>query len=362
MISFVNFQKEYEEIKEEIQKAINEVLERQWFILGEELKNFEKEFSDYLGVKHGLGVNSGSDALYLAISACDIGLGDEIITVSHTFISTVDAIIRNGAKPVFTDIDIGTFNIDTSKIEKNITKKTKAIIPVHLYGNPVEMDVIMEVAEKHNLMVIEDACQAHGAEYNGIKVGNLGDIACFSFYPSKNLGAYGDGGMIVTNNEEIYEILKKWRNYGQQKKYYHDFIGINSRLDEIQAAILKVKLKYLDQWNESRRKSAKIYNSLITNPNIITPVPTKNSKHVYHLYVIRTKKRDELKTYLDNNNVESLIHYPIPVHLQKSYAFLKSNLNLQTTEQISNELLSLPMHPWLKKDEISKISSLINDF
>jgi dTDP-4-amino-4,6-dideoxygalactose transaminase len=362
MISFVNLQKEFEEIKDELQKAINEVLERQWFILDEELKNFEKEFSDYLGIKHGIGVNSGSDALYLAILACDIGEGDEIITVSHTFISTVDAIVRNGAKPIFIDIDLGTFNIDTSKIEKNITKKTKAIIPVHLYGNPVEIDVIMEIADKYNLMVIEDACQAHGAEYKGKKVGNHGDIGCFSFYPVKNLGAYGDAGMVVINNYEIAEKLKLARNYGSKKKYYHKFIGVNSRLDEIQAAVLRIKLKYLDKWNEKRRKIAKLYLETLENSGVITPLEKEYAKHVYHLFVIRSKYRDSLRAYLEKNSISTLIHYPIPVHLQEPYLIYKENYKLPVTEKICNEVLSLPIHPWLTGEELTKISDVIKEF
>jgi len=362
MISFVNFKKAYKEIKDEIQEAINNVLERQWFVLGEELENFEKEFSRYIGTRFGIGVNSGSDALYLAIKANDLGKGDEIITVSHTMTSTVDAIVRCGAKPVFVDIDLETYNIDPLEIEKKITNKTKAIMLVHLYGNPADMDPILELSEKYNLLVIEDACQAHGAEYKGKKVGCLGDIGCFSFYPSKNLGAYGDAGMIVTNNNELALKLKLSRNYGQRKRYYHEFIGINSRLDEVQAAILRVKLKYLDDWNEKRIKNAILYKELLETTNVILPIERKNMKHVYHLYVIRSNKRNELKNYLEKNKIQTYIHYPIPVHQSEAYLAYKKKYKLPITEKICNEILSLPMHSWLNYEELKKITDVIKDF
>jgi len=356
MIPFVDLKKEYASIKNEIKISIERVFEKQCFLLGEELKEFENDFTKYIGIKFGVGVNSGSDALYLALKCLNIGKGNEVITISHTFISTVDAIVRNGAKPVFIDIESDTFNMDVSKIEKNITEKTKAIIPVHLYGNPVDLDPIMELAEKYNLNVIEDACQAHGAEYKGKKVGGIGDIGCFSFYPAKNLGAYGDGGMIVTNDEELSTNLKMYRNYGQKKKYYHDFIAVNSRLDELQAAVLRVKLKHLNEWNDRRRKNAKLYNELLQDSDIITPIEKECAKHVYHLYVIKNKNRDKLKKYLEKNNIQTLIHYPIPVHLQKAYSQYRNVSSLPATEKICNEILSLPMHPWLTEEEIYSIS------
>ncbi len=362
MILFINFKKAYAEIKEEIQKAIERVFERQWFILGEELEKFEKEFSDYNGLKYGIGVNSGSDALYLAVLASGISKGDEIITISHTMTSTVDAIVRSGAKPVFVDIDPMTYTMDPLKIEEKITMRTKAIMLVHLYGNPTDMDPILELSVKYNLLIIEDACQAHGAEYKGKKVGSIGDIGCFSFYPTKNLGAYGDAGMIVTNNEELALKFKLYRNYGQRKRYYHNFIGINSRLDEIQAAILRVKLKYLDNWNNKRRKNANLYDELLEESNVITPIEKEYAKHIYHLYVIRSKNRDKLKDYLDKHEIQTYIHYPIPVHQSKAYLEYKKIYKLPVTERICNEILSLPMHPWLTKEEIESISELIQQF
>ncbi len=361
-IQFVDLRLEYQEIKEEINQAIHRVLESGWFVLGEELKKFEKEFASYLRVKHVIGVNSGSDALYLAVKALGIGKGDEVITVSHTFISTVDAITRNGAKPVFVDIDPETYTIDVNQIENVITKRTKAIIPVHIYGHPADMDLIMEIAEKHGLYVIEDACQAHGAEYKGRKVGSIGDIGCFSFYPTKNLGAYGDAGAIVTNDDELAEKLKILRNYGSSKKYYHDFIGVNSRLDEIQAAVLRIKLRHLDEWNEKRRKIAKMYNKFLEDSGVITPIEKKWAKHVYHLYVIRHKDRDKLQKYLAKNRVISQIHYPVPVHKQRAYLDLGITRHLPITEKISKEIISLPMHPWLKKEEVEHISEFIRNF
>ncbi|AIJ04928.1 DegT/DnrJ/EryC1/StrS aminotransferase [Methanocaldococcus bathoardescens] len=358
MIPFIDLKREYSEIKDEINSAIQKVLERGWFILGKELEKLEHEFSKYVGTKFGIGVNSGSDALYLAVKALGIGRGDEVITVSHTFISTADAIVRNGAKPVFVDIDPETYTIDTTLIEKKITERTKAIIPVHLYGHPADMDPIMEIAEKYGLFVIEDASQAHGAKYKGKKVGSIGHIACFSFYPTKNLGAYGDAGMIVTDDEDIANKLKMLRNYGSYKKYHHDVIGINSRLDEIQASILRVKLKYLDKWNERRRKIAKLYNELLEGSEIIIPIEKEWAKHVYHLYVIRCKERDKLQQYLFKNGIQTQIHYPIPIHKQGTYLNIV-NEYLPATEKICNEILSLPIHPWLNEDEIEKICSLI---
>ncbi len=355
MIPFIDLKREYAEISEEINQAIQGVLENGWFILGEEVKRFEQEFSRYIGTKYAIGVNSGSDALFLGLKALGIGKGDEVITVSHTFISTVDAIVRNGAKPVFVDIDAYTYCIDITKIEERITKRTRVLLPVHLYGHPADMQPLMEIAKKHRLFVIEDACQAHGAEYKGKKLGSLGDIGCFSFYPVKNLGAYGDGGMVVTRNQGVATRLRMLRNCGQSQKYYHDFVGVNSRLDEIQAAILRVKLKHLDEWNERRRKAAKIYDRLLRDAGVIIPVEKKYAKHVYHLYVIRDKKRDRLQQRLLANGIQTQIHYPIPVHKQKAYAELGHAAKLPVTERICNEILSLPMHPFFREDEIQAI-------
>jgi len=362
MISFINFKRGYLEIKEQIQDVINRVLDRQWFIFGEELEKFEVEFSKYIGAEYGIGCASGTDALYLAVMANNIGKNDEVITISHTMTSTVDAIVRSGATPVFVDIDPETYNIDPYKIEEQITNKTKAIMLVHLYGNPADMDPILDIAESYNLLIIEDACQAHGTEYKGRKAGCIGHIGCFSFYPSKNLGAYGDAGMIITNNSDLAMKLKLYRNYGQRERYHHEFVGINSRMDEIQAAILQVKLKYLDNWNKRRRKNAKLYNELLSEVDVITPIEKDYAKHIYHLYVIRSKNRDKLKIHLDKNNVQTYIHYPIPVHMQVAYSDYRNLYKLPSTEKICNEILSLPMHPWLREEEIRSVSAFIKKF
>lgn len=362
MISFVDLRREHAEADQEISLAIDRVLKSGWFILGKEVEQFEAEFSKYIGTKYAIGVNSGSDALYLALWALGIGKGDEVLTVSHTFISTADAIVRNGAKPVFVDVDADTYCIDAAKIEERITKKTKAIVPVHLYGHPADMQPIREIARRYKLNVVEDACQAHGAEYKGKKAGSLGDIACFSFYPVKNLGAYGDGGMAVTDDEELATRLKMLRNYGQSRKYYHDFVGVNSRLDEIQAAILRVKLKHLDEWNEKRRKAARLYDRLLKGIDIVLPVEKKYAKHVYHLYVIRCKERDKLQQRLLANGIQTQIHYPIPVHKQKAYLELGHTAKLPITERICNEILSLPMHPSLSQREVRYVAEAVLDF
>lgn len=357
MIPFMKL-KEPIELDEEIIRAIKKIIEKKWFILGEELIKFEEEFSNYIGTKYGIGVNSGSDALYIALESLGINKNDEIITVSHSFISTVDAITRNYAKPVFVDIEPGTFCINSNLIEDKITNKTKAIMPVHLYGHPADMNPIMDIAEDNDLFVIEDACQAHGAEYKNKKVGSIGDIGCFSFYPTKNLGAYGDGGIVLSNDEELTEKIRMLRNYGQCEKYYHDFVGINSRLDEIEASILHEKLKYLDKWNKRREEIAKLYNKLLKDCNINTPIKNKNVKHVNHLYVIKSNNRDFLQNYLYKNGIQTQIHYPIPVHQQKAYSQFNS-LKLPVTEKICKEILSLPIYPSIKKEDIVKISETI---
>ena len=330
-----------------------------WYILGKETATFESDFSKYIGSKYAIGVNSGSDALYLAVKALGISRGDEVITVSHTMISSVDATTRNDAKPVFVDIDPETYTLDASEIEAKISKKTRAILPVHLYGQTADMGSIIEIAQKNNLYVIEDACQAHGAEYRHSKAGSIGQIGCFSFYPTKNLGAYGDAGMITTNDEKLAALLQKMRNYGQSKKYYHDFVGVNSRLDELQASVLDLKLRYLDGWNERRRKLAELYNSLLKNTPVITPVEREYSKHVYHLYVIRHKERDRLQQFLFKRGIQTLIHYPIPVHMQEAYHI---KAKLPVTEKITGEILSLPLHPWLKEGEVNLISEEISKY
>lgn len=358
MVLFADLKKEYLSISEELNFNIQRVIKSGFYVLGEEVKKFEEDFSKYTGNNYAVGVNSGSDALFLALKSIGIGKGDEVITVSHTFISTVDAIIRNGAKPVFVDINPDTYCMDVSKIEEKITEKTKAILPVHLYGHPADMDPICKLKKNYGLYVIEDACQAHGAEYNGKKAGSICDMGCFSFYPTKNLGAYGDGGAVVTNNEELKEKMVQMRNYGQSEKYHHDFVGINSRLDELQAVILQTKLKHLDGWIESRRKNAEIYTEFLQDSDIITPVEKRFAKHAYHLYVIRSKNRDHLKKKLLKNDIHPQIHYPVPVHKQKAYSKW-NGLNLEATDQVCSEILSLPLHPWMDYEEILKVTNCL---
>ena len=294
------------------------MLNSSWFILGKNVAAFEKEFAAYLGAKYAIGVSSGTEAIHLTLRACGIQSGDEVITVANTAVPTVCGITSAGVKPVFVDIDPETYNMDPGQIENIISPRTKAILPVHLYGQSADMDPILQIAKKHNLKVIEDACQAHGAEYKGKKAGTLGDAGCFSFYPSKNLGAYGDGGMVVTNNKDIADKLYLLRNYGQKDRYHHYLKGFNSRLDEIQAAVLRVKLKYLDGWNDKRRKLTRLYNSLLRDI-VDTPIEKDFAKHIYHLYVIRTKNRDPLQKYLKEKEIGTNIHYPIPIHEQEAY-------------------------------------------
>ena len=366
MIPFVDLKAQYDLIKDEIDEAIQNVLNNTSFIMGEELKKFEVEFARFCDVKYAIGVANGSDALILALRACGIGEGDEVIAVPHTFISTAEAISNVGGKIVFVDIDLKTYTIDVSKIEEKINKKTKAIIPVHLYGQPVDMDPIMELAKKYSLKVIEDAAQAHGAEYKGKKVGSIGDVGCFSFYPGKNLGAYGDAGMVVTNSEEIAEKIKLLRNHGRiTKKYEHEIEGYSSRLDNLQAAILRVKLKYLNKWNDMRRSNAKKYSELLSNiDSIITPYEADYAKHVYHLYVIRTeKRRDKLREELKSKGIATGIHYPIPLHLQPAYRYLGfKEGDFPVTEKASQEILSLPMFAELSDKQIDEIVEFIKYF
>jgi dTDP-4-amino-4,6-dideoxygalactose transaminase len=362
-VPLVDLKIQYQKINAEINDAISGVFEKSNFILGENIKKFENEFCQYLQGGNAVAVHSGTDALYLSLLACEISSGDEVITVANTFIATYLAIVQTGATPVFVDIDPATFTINPEKIEEKITKKTKAILPVHLYGHPAEMDQILELAVKYNLFVIEDACQAHGAEIKSRKTGLLGDFGCFSFYPTKNLGAYGDGGLVVTKNDKFFDKLLALRNYGQKKKYYHDKFGINSRLDEIQAAILRVKLKYLDQWNNSRRKIAKRYRDKIKSPYVSCPIEMDGYYHVYHLFVIKASSRDRLQEWLEKRNIQTQIHYPVPIHMQKCFlSEFGSNLNIPQTERICNEILSLPMYPEMGDDQIEHTIDAINAF
>jgi len=354
-VDVFSLKKQYEDIKDEIKGPVEKVVTSGGFILGEDVKLFEQEFPDYCGVKHGVGVNSGTDALFLACLACGIGKGDEVIVMPYTYIATALGISMAGARPVFVDIEEKTYNIDVSKIEKAITKKTKAILPVHLYGHPVDMDPLMEIAKKHNLKVIEDCAQAHGALYKDKKVGSFGDAACFSFYPTKNLGAFGDGGMVISNSEDIKERLLLLRDYGRKGRYEHILKGYNSRLDTLQAAILRVKLKHLDEWNEKRRKSAHLYTKLFKENNIDLVLPNESdyAKHVYHLYPVRVKDRKSVMEKLAEKGIRTLMHYPIPIHLQDAYKDLGHKKgDFLISEKCCEEILSLPMYPELPEEEI----------
>lgn len=352
---------QYQSHKTEIDKAISKVLDKGWYILGEEVTSFEKEFAEYIGVKHSIGVGSGTEALHIALKACNIGDGDEVITVSHTAVATVSAIGLAGAKPIFVDIESEYYTMDTSKIEKAITKRTKAIMPVHIYGQPVDMDSLVKIAKKHNLLVIEDCAQAHGAEYKENKIGSIGDIACFSFYPTKNLGAIGDGGMVVTNNSELAEKAKLLREYGWAERYVSHISGWNTRLDEIQAAILRVKLKYLDEDNTKRRNLAGLYKKELSKTDLILPQTRESCNHVYHLYVIRSKQRDNLQRFLKDKGVGALIHYPMPVHLQPAYKNL-SGKDLNETELAAKQVLSLPMYSELTEMDLKTACNAIKEF
>jgi len=367
-MQFLDLKAQYKSIEKEINEAIKSVLESSVYIGGKEVESFEKEIADFCDVKFAMGLNSGTDALYLALKALDLKEGDEVITPPFTFIATAEVISSCGAKPVFVDIDPKTFNIDIAKIEKKITKKTKAIIPVHIFGQMTDMDEIMKVAKKHRLYVIEDAAQAIGAEYKEKKAGSIGDFGCFSFFPSKNLGAYGDGGMIISNSEELANKIKLLRNHGSSpnEKYLNLVLGTNSRLDAIQAAILRVKLKYLCEWSKKRGEKADYYTSQFSKLyEIVTPVISSGHTHIFHQYTIRVKngKRDELRKYLVENNIPVMVYYPISLHLQPVMKYLGyKEGDLSEAEKASKEVMSLPIYPELKKEEQDIIIGKINEF
>ena len=362
-IPFGNLQRQYQKYRPEIDKAIQCVLNSGYFILGENVEKFECEFSNYCGLKYGVGVGSGTEALHLALLACDVGCGDEVLTVANTAMPTVSAISFAGAKPVFVDIDENSFNINTALIEEKISEKTKVILPVHLYGNPCRMDDILRIAKKYNVRVIEDCAQAHGTAYKGKKVGSFGDAGCFSFYPSKNLGAFGDGGIIVTDSKELEHKLRLLRNYGQESRYFNIIKGFNSRLDEIQASILRFKLKELDNWNKIRINIAKKYTESFKSLPIIYPQVVSDSMHVFHLYVIRVRNREKFMDYLSRNGVNVLIHYPVPIHLQPAYKDLEiEEGSLPVTEMVSKEIVSIPIYPELEEREVDYIIGKIKNY
>lgn len=362
-VPFVDLKAQYATIEAEVNHAIAGVLARTDFILGEEVATFESEFATYCETDYAIGVDSGLAALELLLRAYGIGPGDEVITAANTFIATALAISSIGATPVLVDIDPETTMLDVALIEPAITARTKAIMPVHLYGHVADMDPIMEIADQHNLIVIEDASQAHGARYKGRRVGSLGDAAAFSLYPAKNLGAYGDAGVIVTNDRYIAERVQLLRNYGASKKYHHVIEGHNHRLDTLHAAVLRVKLRHLDQWNAARRRHAARYNALLANSTIALPIEADYEEPVYHLYVLRTEQRDALQNYLQARGISTVIHYPVPIHLQPAYQHLGyAKGDFPVTEAYSEEILSLPMYPELQRDLISHVASAVASF
>lgn len=363
MIPLVDLTKQYGLLRPKIDQALKRVMSQGDFVLGKEVELFEKEFATFCTTRYSVGVASGTDAILLALRALNIKKGDEVIVPANTFISTVLPIIYLGAKPVLVDINPETYTIDTRLVKRIITKKTRAIIPVHLYGQMAEMDSILRLAKQHHLFVIEDACQAHGAMYKGKMAGSFGDIGCFSFYPGKNLGAYGDGGAITTNSNILADHIRILRNIGQTKKYHHTLLGYNSRLDTLQAAILRVKLIYLDRWNAKRRSHAELYDKLLSEIHISGQKILNGHTSNHHLYVVRVKRRNALISFLKTKGIQCGIHYPIPLHLQKSLNFLGYKKgDFPIAEQSAREIISLPMFPELTRQEIHSVVAQIRTF
>jgi dTDP-4-amino-4,6-dideoxygalactose transaminase len=362
-VPFVDLRKQYAPLKDEILSGIGKALDGMQLFLGENVQQLEKEFAHFCGAAHGIGVGDGTVALQIILRAMGIGPGDEVITVSHTFIATVEAILLTGAKPVFVDIDPVTCLMDVSQVEAKITSKTKAILPVHLYGQTVDMDPLLEIAARHGLKVVEDACQAHGAEYKGRKAGSLGDAAGFSFYFSKNLGAYGEGGFISTNDADLAARIRMVRDHGSGIRYHHEMIGLNGRLDEIQAVVLRAKLPHLADWNTLRRDHAARYTELLKNMPLKTPYEGTGNRHIYHLYVIQTAQRDQLQAYLKEQGIFTGIHYPVPNHLQKAVNYLGYKPgSLPVTERVAGEILSLPMFAELTDEQIDYVAAHVGKF
>jgi dTDP-4-amino-4,6-dideoxygalactose transaminase len=362
-VPFVDLSAIHQPIMDELNTAMQHVIGNNDFILGEELSQFEEEFAAYCEAEYAIGVDSGLSALELSLRGYGIGQGDEVILPTFTFVATAAAVGFAGARPVFVDVDPLTYCIDVAQVEAAITPRTRAIIPVHLYGQPAEMDPLNRLAERNGLVVIEDACQAHGANYKGRKVGSLGNAAAFSFYPSKNLGGFGDGGMVVTSDAELAERVRMMRNCGQRTKNVHEGIPFNRRLDTLQAAVLRTKLRYLDQWNESRRQVARSYDGLLERSAVATPTSSPDVEHAYHLYVIRTSDRGGLQDHLREHGIGSAVHYPMPVHLQPFFSDQGLRRGaLPVAERLAYEVLSLPMYPFVSDDQIRFVASTIRDF
>jgi dTDP-4-amino-4,6-dideoxygalactose transaminase len=362
MIPFVDLKAQYHSIKPEIDAAVLNLLESTQFVLGREVADFEERFAAYSQTQYAIGVNSGTSALHLALLAAGVGPGDEVITVTCTFVATTSAIVYTGATPVFVDVDPHSFTMNPSLIEQAITPRTKAILPVHLFGQMADMDPILEIAKKHGLIVIEDAAQAHGAEYKGKRAGSMGDIGCYSFYPGKNLGAYGEGGAVVTSNPEFNRTIRMLRDWGAEKKYQHVLKGYNYRMEGLQGAILKVKLGYIEQWTEARRAHARYYNQVLAGVNVELPEEMAYARHVYHIYGVRTAHRDALMQALNAAGVQNGIHYPFPVHLLPAFADLGYHAgDFPISEKVANEELSLPMFAELTSEQQDIVAQKIQE-
>ncbi len=376
-VPILELKTQYQQIKSEIDAAISEVFEASWFVLGKQGQAFEEEFAAWCGARFCVGCGSGTEAIHLALVAVGVQHGDEVITVPNTAVPTCSAISAAGATPVFVDVNPDTYTMDVAQVESKITPKTKAIVPVHLYGHPVDMDALLEVAQRHSIPVVDDAAQAHGAQVRGRRIGSFGNATAWSFYPSKNLGAYGDSGAVTTNDEALRDQLVRLRNYGEERRYYHPIKGFNSRLDEIHAAMLRVKLRYLDEWNAARRRIAEFYLSHIVNPLITLPQEKSWARHSWHLFVVRCgadfqsadlqagclRYRDALRAHLQARGVGSQIHYPIPIHRQQAYADL--NLpegSLPVAEKLANEVLSLPLYPEMTEEQAAYVCEAVNEF
>ena len=356
MIPFVDLKAQYQAIKHEVRAAVDRVLESQHFVLGPEVRAFETEFAAYCQSEHAIGVNTGTSALHLALLAAGIGMDDEVITVPFTFVASVAAIVYTGARPVLVDIDPLTYTMDPARIEAAITPRTRAILPVHLYGQPADMDPILAIAKRHDLLVVEDACQAHGAEYNGRRAGSLGDLAAFSFYPGKNLGAYGEGGAVTTSNPEFARAIRMLRDWGADRKYHHELKGFNFRLEELQAAVLRVKLRYLEDWTEARRAHARRYTRALADSGVVAPVERHDTRHVYHVYGVRSHHRAALQHALGERGIQTGIHYPVPVHLLPAHADLGYKAgDFPHSERAAQQELSLPMFAELGEEQIEQV-------
>ena len=357
MVPLVDLKAQYRSIRQEINDAIQHVLDSTQFVLGEEVAAFERDFAAYCGGREAVAVNSGTSALHLSLLAAGIGPGDEVITIPFTFVATVAAIRYAGATPVYVDIDPRTFTMDAGQVERAITPRTRALLPVHLYGHPADMDPLVEIARRHKLTLIEDACQAHGAEYKGRRVGSIGDMGCFSFYPGKNLGAYGEGGAVVTNNPEFAGKIRMLRDWGQDRKYHHQYLGYNYRMEGIQGAILKVKLRHLEDWTEARRAHAIRYREILADAGVRLPQEQPWARHVYHVYAVRTNDREALQKSLNQAGVGTGIHYPVPVHEQPGYADPRYKRgDFPKSEAAADEVLSLPMYAELTEDQLQQVA------